>query len=81
MFQQGLVFPHPYPISFLSYCSSKNHIQIAEEIMLIIICWTLIHIKCEVRCRKIVKSLLSFSGSKENTSGNMLITVKERRES
>lgn len=60
MFQRGLVFPCPYAISFLSYCSNENHIQTAEEIKLIFAaCWTLIHIKCEVMCRKAVMNLVS----------------------
>lgn len=54
-----LVFPHPYTISFLSYCDSKNHIQMSEEIELVFVRWTLIHMKCEVRCGKMVTNPFS----------------------
>lgn len=55
----------PYAISFLSYCSNENQIQIAEEITLIFAaCWTLIHTKCEVMCRKMVVSSVSQKGEK-----------------
>lgn len=65
MFQRELVFPCPYAISFLSYCSNENHIQTAEEIKLIFAaCWTLIHIKCEVMCRKMIMNLVSQEAGK-----------------
>lgn len=65
MFQRELVFPCPYAISFLSYCCNENHIQTAEEIKLIsAACWTLIPIKCEVMCGKMVMNLVSQEAGK-----------------
>lgn len=65
IFQRGFMLSCPYAISFLSYCSNENQIQIAEEITLIFAaCWTLIHTKCEVMCRKMVVSSVSQKGEK-----------------
>lgn len=79
MFQKGLVFPHPYALSFLSYCNTKNHIQAAEEIMLVFACWILIHVKCEVRCGKMVMNSVSQEARKILLE--KYIMGKERRES
>lgn len=82
MFQRELVFPCPYAISFLSYCSNENHIQTAEEIKLIFAaCWTLIHIKCEVMCRKMIMNLVSQEAGKIPQKKKKKLTIgKERRE-
>jgi len=56
---EGVIIPPTYTIIFLNYHNSKSHTQTIEEIMLIFVCWTLIHIECEVRCRKSIMNLVS----------------------
>lgn len=84
IFQRGFTLSCPYAISFLSYCSNENHIQIAEEITLIFAAfWTLIHTKCKVMCRKTVMNSVSHKGGKillEKKKEKKTMR-KERRES